>query len=52
MGLVEIPADPQGCGRLSVVLDLSRAEVELTVARLKEVLSKLQYADSQQRSPR
>ncbi len=51
MGRAEIPANPQGSGRLSIALELTKPELDLTIAKLKAALSSLQ-AETQQESPR
>lgn len=51
MGMAEIPANPRGSGRLSIALQLSKPELDITIAKLKAALSKLQ-ADFDPEMPR
>ena len=51
MGMADIPANPQGSGRLSIALELSKPELDITIAKLKAALSDLQ-ADFQPGIPR
>ena len=49
--MAEIPGNPRGSGHLSIALDLSKPELDVTIAKLKAALSNLQ-AEFQPEVPR